>query len=72
MEAEAASSKRSGRSADGSRNSKAALVRRELEQMLDYKRRELRDLEEGKGSVQGGASLASVILYISEVMRAGY
>ncbi|KAF3237387.1 endocytosis defective- protein [Orbilia oligospora] len=58
-DSEAAASKRAARGADGSRNSKAALVRRELEQMLDYKRRELRDLEEGKGSAQGGASLAS-------------
>ncbi|KAK6537656.1 endocytosis defective- protein [Orbilia ellipsospora] len=58
-DAESAASKRSARGADGGRNSKAALVRRELEQMLDYKRRELRDLEEGKGSAQGGASLAS-------------
>ncbi|KAK6343281.1 endocytosis defective- protein [Orbilia blumenaviensis] len=58
-DAESAASKRAARGADGSRNSKAALVRRELEQMLDYKRRELRDLEEGKGSAQGGASLAS-------------
>ncbi|KAF3904815.1 hypothetical protein ABW20_dc0104512 [Dactylellina cionopaga] len=58
-DAEGAAQKRAARGADGSRNSKAALVRRELEQMLDYKRRELRDLEDGKGSAQGGASLAS-------------
>ncbi|KAK6346900.1 endocytosis defective- protein [Orbilia brochopaga] len=58
-ESEAAAQKRSARGADGSRSSKAALVKRELEQMLDYKRRELRDLEEGRGSAQGGASLAS-------------
>ena len=48
------------RAGPGGRNSKPALVRRELEQMLDYKRRELRDLEEGRGSAQTGASLASV------------
>ncbi|KAF3917437.1 hypothetical protein ABW21_db0207409 [Orbilia brochopaga] len=58
-DAESAAQKRSARGADGSRNSTIALVKRELEQMLDYKRRELRDLEEGKGSAQGGASLAS-------------
>ncbi|KAL7963374.1 calcium binding protein [Trichoderma compactum] len=39
----------------GKRDSKPALVKRELDQLLDYKRRELRDLEEGKGkSVVGG------------------
>ncbi|KAJ6257061.1 hypothetical protein Dda_7945 [Drechslerella dactyloides] len=58
-DSEAAAQKRSARGADGSLGSKAALVKRELEQMLDYKRRELRDLEDGKGSAQGGASLAS-------------
>ncbi|KAF2762156.1 EF-hand [Pseudovirgaria hyperparasitica] len=40
--------------------SKPALVKRELEQLLDYKRRELRDLEEGIGSVKEGASLKSI------------
>ncbi|KAF3942230.1 hypothetical protein ABW19_dt0201042 [Dactylella cylindrospora] len=58
-DAEDAAHRRSARGADGTRNSKAALVRRELEQMLDYKRRELRDLEEGKGVSQGSAGLAS-------------
>lgn len=58
-EAEESAQKKSSRNPDGTRNSKAALVRRELEQMLDYKRRELRDLEDGKGSAQSGASLTS-------------
>ena len=37
--------------------SKAALVRRELEQMLDYKRRELRLLQEGEGAAKRGQGL---------------
>lgn len=40
--------------------SKPALVKRELEQLLDYKRRELRDLEEGTGSAKEGANLKSI------------
>ncbi|MCJ1316806.1 endocytosis defective- protein [Xylographa vitiligo] len=40
--------------------SKAALVRRELEQMLDYKRRELRLLEGGEGPVKRGEGLRAV------------
>ena len=39
------------------RQSKPALVRRELEQLLDYKRRELRDLESGEGGAKQGQSL---------------
>lgn len=43
----------------GQRESKPALAKRELEQLLDYKRKQLRDLEEG--NVQGKAgSLKSV------------
>jgi actin cytoskeleton-regulatory complex protein END3 len=40
------------------RDSKPALVKRELEKMLDYKRGQLRDLEEGKdgGAGEGGAA----------------
>jgi hypothetical protein len=45
--------RKGGRRGDG----KAALVKRELEQMLDYKRRELRELEEGEGRVKVGQSL---------------
>lgn len=44
----------------GKRDSKPALVKRELEQLLDYKRKELRDLEEGGGKSRAGASLKSV------------
>lgn len=44
----------------GKRDSKPALVKRELEQLLDYKRKELRDLEEGKGKAAAGQSLKGV------------
>jgi actin cytoskeleton-regulatory complex protein END3 len=44
----------------GKRESKPALVKRELEQLLDYKRKELRDLEEGKGKSRSGATLKGV------------
>lgn len=39
---------------------KTALVKRELEMMLDYKRRELRDLDEGGNAVEGGKSIKAV------------
>jgi actin cytoskeleton-regulatory complex protein END3 len=38
-------------------DSRPALVKRELEQLLDYKRRELRELENGEGKAGGGQSL---------------
>lgn len=38
-------------------DSKPALVKRELEQLLDYKRRELRDLENGEGNAKAGQNL---------------
>ncbi|KAB5577929.1 actin cytoskeleton-regulatory complex protein [Coniochaeta sp. 2T2.1] len=44
----------------GKRDSKPALVKRELEQLLDYKRKELRDLEEGNGKAATGQSLKGV------------
>ncbi|OTA59239.1 actin cytoskeleton-regulatory complex protein [Hypoxylon sp. EC38] len=44
----------------GKRDSKPALVKRELEQLLDYKRRELRELEEGSGKAKTGSSLRGV------------
>lgn len=44
----------------GKRDSKPALVKRELEQLLDYKRKELRDLEEGNGKSRTGSGLKSV------------
>ena len=40
-------------------DSKPALVKRELEQLLDYKRRELRDLELGEGKAAADKSLKS-------------
>lgn len=45
----------------GKRDSKPALVKKELDQLLDYKRRQLRELEEGssKGG-SGGSSLKSI------------
>ena len=48
------------RRAGGKRESKPALVKRELEQLLDYKRKELRELEEGGGKAQAGSSLRGV------------
>lgn len=54
---EAESARRRG----GQRDSKPALVKRELEQLLDYKRRQLRDIETGKADGSGGgASLRSI------------
>ncbi|KAK3939807.1 actin cytoskeleton-regulatory complex protein END3 [Diplogelasinospora grovesii] len=48
------------RTKGGKRDSKPALVKRELEQLLDYKRKELRDLEEGNGKARTGGNLKSV------------
>ncbi|KAG9246541.1 endocytosis and cytoskeletal organization protein [Calycina marina] len=53
---EAASARRHG----GSRDTKPALVKRELEQLLDYKRRELREMESGEGRTKEGAGLKGV------------
>ncbi len=54
--AEAETSRRPGGGGGGGgrQGSKPALVRRELEQMLDHKRKVLRDLEDGKGKGGGG------------------
>ena len=41
-------------------DSRPALVKRELELLLDYKRRELRDLEKGEGGVKEGQGLKSM------------
>ncbi|TVY71634.1 Actin cytoskeleton-regulatory complex protein END3 [Fusarium oxysporum f. sp. cubense] len=44
----------------GKRDSKPALVKKELDQLLEYKRRELRELEEGTGKSTAGGSLKSI------------
>lgn len=44
----------------GKRDSKPALVKKELDQLLDYKRRQLRELEEGSGNKSGAGNLKSV------------
>lgn len=48
-------------------DSRPALVKRELEQLLDYKRRELRGLESGEGKKGQGQSLKGVADEISVV-----
>ncbi|KAI1325291.1 actin cytoskeleton-regulatory complex protein END3 [Xylariaceae sp. FL0255] len=48
------------RAPGGKRESKPALVKRELEQLLDYKRKELRELEEGGGAAKVGGNLRGV------------
>jgi hypothetical protein len=48
-------------------DSRPALVKRELEQMLDYKRRELKDLELGEGTAKTGQSLKAVSEEIATV-----
>jgi hypothetical protein len=60
---EKASEKRQG----GRRDTKPALVKRELEQLLDYKRKELRELESGEGRSQVGKGLKGVEGEIAEV-----
>jgi actin cytoskeleton-regulatory complex protein END3 len=62
---EASASKRSGASRRDT--SKPALVKRELEQLLDYKRRELRELEQGEGRSRVGANLKSVAAEVDTV-----
>jgi hypothetical protein len=44
----------------GKRDSKPALVKKELDQLLDFKRRELRELEEGTGKSAEGSGLKGV------------
>ena len=44
----------------GKRDSKPALVKKELDQLLDYKRRELRELEEGTGKSAVGGNLKGI------------
>ena len=45
---------RSRRLGKSNKSSKSALVKRELEQMLDFKRRELRRLKDGEDIERGG------------------
>lgn len=44
----------------GKRDSKPALVKKELDQLLDYKRRELRELDDANGKSATGGNLKSV------------
>lgn len=58
-----AASRRGGGKRGGRRredDSKPALVKRELEQLLDYKRKEVRELESGEGRTKDGAGLKSI------------
>ncbi|CAK7268150.1 endocytosis defective-related protein [Sporothrix epigloea] len=57
---EAGAARRSGSTTGGKRDTKPALVKRELEQLLDYKRKELRDLEDGTGKAKASGSLKGV------------
>lgn len=60
---EAANAKRSKRGSGPRRrenDSKPALVKRELELLLDYKRKEIRELERGEGKSKDGAGLRDV------------
>ena len=61
---ESQAKKRSGGRRD---DSKPALVKRELEQLLDYKRRQLRDLETGEGRAKGAQSLKGIVDDIATV-----
>ncbi|ODA77683.1 hypothetical protein RJ55_06285 [Drechmeria coniospora] len=44
----------------GKRDAKPALVKRELDQLLEYKRGELRELQEGKGKSAAGGQLKGI------------
>lgn len=44
----------------GKRDSKPALVKKELDQLLEYKRRQLRELEDGTSKSSAGGSLKSI------------
>jgi hypothetical protein len=52
----------------GKRESKPALVKRELEQLLDYKRKQLRELEEG-GSGSGGGKTGGSLKGVGEDLQ---
>ncbi|KAI9885745.1 MAG: endocytosis defective- protein [Watsoniomyces obsoletus] len=53
-------SRRQPRSRQRESTSRSALVKRELEQLLDYKRRQLRDLESDEGRARTGSKLKGV------------
>lgn len=53
-------SRRGGGAKKREDSSKPALVKRELEQLLDFKRRQLREVEDGTGSVKEGGTLKGV------------
>jgi len=63
------SQRRSTSAASASRRerSKPALVKRELEQLLEYKRKEKRDLDDGEGSSKAGAGLKGLSEEIAAV-----
>lgn len=52
--------KESERRKTGRRDNKPALIKRELDLLLDYKRKELRDLEEGEGKYKSSNSLSGL------------
>lgn len=64
---EAATRRRDRLGGNTQTDNKPALVKRELEQMLDYKRRELRTLEAGEGDVKAGQNLKGVAEEIAMV-----
>lgn len=52
---------------NGRRESKPALIKRELEMLLDYKRKELRDLESGEGKYKAAGGLKGLADDITSV-----
>jgi len=56
--AEKEASKRQG--SGGRRETKPALVKRELEMLLDYKKKDLRDLENGEGKYRNGTNISGL------------
>lgn len=61
------SEKEADKRKNGRRESKPALIKRELEMLLDYKRKELRDLESGEGKYKVGGSLKGLADDIASV-----
>jgi hypothetical protein len=55
-----AAEKESDRRKDSRKESKPALVKRELEMLLDYKRKDQRDLENGEGRYKAGSGLSGL------------